>query len=91
VVPLPMAQKAEKKLSADDTSAVRPEHESLAEELMILLTDCEFWFLLQAQCARGMASLGQLSYVCDHCQFKTSRRLILGLFSRSRLTRGLMA
>ena len=46
---------------ADDMSAVCPEQEYLADELMIWLTTSEFWFLLQAQLASAGASVGQRS------------------------------
>ena len=64
VVPLAMAQYAAKKLTADETSAVRLEQEYLAEDEMTLLTRAEFWFFWQAHVARAAASLGQSEYVC---------------------------
>jgi len=44
---------------ADETSAVCPEHEDFAEELINWLTTSEFWFFLQAQLASAGASVGQ--------------------------------
>ena len=42
-------------------SAVCPEQEYLADELIIWLTTSEFWFLLHAQLASAGASDGQRS------------------------------
>ena len=46
---------------ADVMSAECPEHDDLADELMIWLTTSEFWFFLQAQLASAGASVGQRS------------------------------
>ena len=63
MVPLLRAQYAANRACADDTSAVWAEQDDLADVLMAWLTLKEFWFLLQTQGARRLASVGQRSYV----------------------------
>ena len=65
-MPLFMLQYAAKNSWAEAMSAVWLEHEYLAEELIILLTDREFCCFRQAQDASAATSVGQASQVCDH-------------------------
>jgi hypothetical protein len=71
-VPFPRAQYASNMLSAEEISAVLPEHEYFADVLMIWLTRSEFWFLEHAQEASEGASVGQASQVWTICQLQES-------------------